>query len=968
MKKIRLFTLLTLLVTLSLLLLVGCKKEDAISSIALKDHDPNIAIEIAVGEFDYGAYTLVATYKSGNAEEIALSKDMIADTDLVKLYQEGEHDITVMYGDQKCTFKVSVKRSTFKDLSFSENNVFSYNGKAHVVEVEGNIPANAVINYVGGNSFVNVGTYDVTAIISCEGYVTERLSTTVKIEKAKYDLSGVKFEAKEFVYDGQSHSVSISGTLPEGVSSPTYFIGDKETSSAVDAGEYKVIARFANNDPNYETIPDMETTLKILPAVYTVKGVSVVFKTEDGKPIDGNTKIYDGKNVIFDLNDDSKLSKKISVLFSVLDKDGNVLSTSNKTTGIKEVGVYTVKVDFTLVDGKNYEPIAPLIATFEVLKAEHPSLAGVSFVSKQTTYNDNPQSIVIEGQLPEGVNVSYEYYLGSTLIVDNDGKPVQAVTDVGIYTVKAVFTHTDANYGKIADLSATLNIKKAEVSLALVGFAGESSVEYSGSPYQPSFTTWKEINKTDYDLLEYTAVKYYVLNVASGKYVEMDENVYPTEVGTYRAVIEVSVADDYKNNYTLSNGNEVYTITKQFEIIKIELENPIVTFTTTTSEWEYTENAQEITYTSSNCDSNFVTVSTAYYKYTASGYVAISSVPKDVGSYKFVVTVSIKDVKLTHYIFASGETSKDFSFEFEIFQKTIDVSGVNCDADEFTYNGSEQQPDLTGVPDYVNATLKLYYSGEMTPIESAVNAGNYRIEVEFAPVNSNYKLSSNGKLTFNFKISPLEIDVSNLEFDSFTFEYDEKAHKPELVEIPDHVQITYNLFLINTLSNEETYVDEAIDAGKYRYKLWLSEENSNYALIGQKSYVIDFEIKPNRIVIADIDALLHQSDFCIELPYGDGEYKYEEDDDVHKKAILAAVFGDNSSLVKIENIGSPTDVVTGKPLSNLLGDITIKDDRIYTIKCQVVVNVPDQHVFFYDNKYLTTAEITFNVKFVNNNV
>ncbi|MBQ1213435.1 MAG: hypothetical protein IIX81_00215, partial [Tidjanibacter sp.] len=38
----------------------------------------------------------------------------------------------------------------------------------------------------------------------------------------------------------------------------------------VDAGEYKVIARFANNDPNYETIPDMETALKILPAVYTV--------------------------------------------------------------------------------------------------------------------------------------------------------------------------------------------------------------------------------------------------------------------------------------------------------------------------------------------------------------------------------------------------------------------------------------------------------------------------------------------------------------------------------------------------------------------------------------------------------------------------------------------------------------------------------------------------------------------------
>ena len=481
MKKIRLFTLLSLLVTLSLLLLVGCKNEDAISSIALKDHDPDTAIEIAVGGFDYGAFTVVATYESGNTEEIALTKDMIADTDLVKLYQEGEHDITITYGDQKCTFKVSVKRSAFKDLSFSENNVFTYDGTAHVVEVEGNIPANAVINYVGGNSFVNVGTYDVTAIVSCEGYVTERLSTTVKIERAKYDMSGVKFEAKEFVYDGQSHSVSISGTLPEGVSSPTYFIGDKETSSAVDAGEYKVIAKFANSNPNYEPIPDLETTLKILPAEYTVKGVSVVFKTEDGKVIDENTKIYDGKSVLFDLNDYSKLSKKISVSFSVLDKDGNVISKSNKITNIKNAGVYTVKAEFTFADSKNYQPIAPLVCTFEVLKADYPTIEGVKLISKQATYDGNAQSIVIEGKLPEGVTVTYEYYFGHTLIVDADGNPVRSVTDAGRYTVKAIFTHKDTNRKEISPLSAVLQINQATLDTSKLGLGYSGTLVADGT-------------------------------------------------------------------------------------------------------------------------------------------------------------------------------------------------------------------------------------------------------------------------------------------------------------------------------------------------------------------------------------------------------------------------------------------------------------------------------------------------------
>ena len=474
MKKIRLFTLFSMLVTLALLVLVGCKKEDAISSIALKDHDPDTVVEIAVGELDYGAFTVVATYESGHTEEIVLTKDMIADTDLVKLYQEGEHDITVTYDDQTCTFKVSVKRSTFKDLSFSENNVFTYDGTAHVVEVEGNIPANAVIYYVGGNSFVNVGTYGVTAIVSCEGYVTERLSTTVKIERAKYDMSNVKFEAKEFVYDGQPHSVSISGTLPEGVMSPTYFIGDREASSVVDAGEYKVIAKFANSDPNYETIPDMETTLKITPAEYTVVGVSVIFKNEDGELIDGKNKIYDGTSVLFDLNDYSKLSQKISVSFSVLDQDEKELSTSNKTTGIKNVGVYTVRVDFTLADGKNYQPISPLVATFEVLKAEYPPLTGISLASKQATYDGSPQSLAIAGQLPEGVTVSYEYSKDGVPVLDSEGKPVQSVTDAGRYTVKAIFAHTDTNHKEIPPISAVLQINQATIDTSKIG------LEYSG--------------------------------------------------------------------------------------------------------------------------------------------------------------------------------------------------------------------------------------------------------------------------------------------------------------------------------------------------------------------------------------------------------------------------------------------------------------------------------------------------------
>ena len=133
MKKLRLFTLLALILMLTLLVLVGCKKENKVESIYLKDYDPNSAIETAVGSFDYGAHTLVVTYASGRTEEIALTEDMIVPEDLFKFYQEGEHSVTVSYGEQTCVFNIDVKRSTFKNLSFPENTVFTYDGKEHTV-------------------------------------------------------------------------------------------------------------------------------------------------------------------------------------------------------------------------------------------------------------------------------------------------------------------------------------------------------------------------------------------------------------------------------------------------------------------------------------------------------------------------------------------------------------------------------------------------------------------------------------------------------------------------------------------------------------------------------------------------------------------------------------------------------------------------------------------------------------------
>lgn len=538
MKKIRRFTVLALIVILSLFALFGCrKKEDKISSISLKDHDSSSVIEVALGDFDCDQYTVVVSYESGSTEEIALTEDMITETDLFKLYQIGDHEITICYGNQEYRFQVSVKRATFGALSFPENNVFTYDGKAHTVEVDGNIPANAIVTYPGGNSFVNAGTYNVTAIVSCEGYVTERLTTTVQIQRAKYDMSGVRFEGKEVVYDGNAHSLAISGTLPEGVPSPTYTINEKMASSATNVGDYTVKATFANSDPNYEPIPEMQATLKITPAEYTVKGVEIVFKNENGNLIKDASKIYDGKSVTFDLNDYSKLSKRVSVAFSVCDKDGKPISSSNVNTGILNAGVYTVKVEFVLADAKNYKPIDPIVRTFEVLKAEYPAIENIQMESSQVTYDGKEHSLAIEGVLPKDVTVSYEYYLEGVLVVDGDGKPAQSVVNAGRYTVKAVFSHTDSNRKEIEPLSATLNVKQANIDPLTVGFEYQETWVYDGAPKSVAITRKPEHLAISFE---------YYLNGVLVKNADGTPATAVTEVGDYTVTVITNVTN---NNY-----------------------------------------------------------------------------------------------------------------------------------------------------------------------------------------------------------------------------------------------------------------------------------------------------------------------------------------------------------------------------------------------------------------------------------
>ena len=686
MKKIRLFTLLILTLALAALLLSGCKKQDKVSAIALKDHTSEDVIEMKLGNFDFGAYSLTVSYESGSTEEIALAEEMINSSDAVKFYQEGEHEITVSYGGAACTFKISVKRASFDYLRFPENNVFTYDGTTHTVEVVGNIPANATVIYPAGNTFVNAGTYNVTAVVTCDGFVTERLSTTVTVKCAKHDMSDVRFEEREFVYDGKAHTAQITGTLPKGVSAPTYSINGTVNGTAIDVGMYVVVATFSNPDPNYEPIPPMQTLLKITPADYDLPELDIVFHNETGEMLSTSSKVYDGKKVVFSINEPSIIGKDISVSYTVTDENGKPIvdHNGNGVMAFENAGVYTVQADIFILDEKNYNKIAPIVRTFKINKAKY-DLSVFDFDSKLVIYDGNAHNIIVK--IPEGHDVqpediTYEYRLNGEMYVSGNNV---GISEAGEYTVTAMIAVKNPNYEqiKLDDMpTAALKIEKKTIDTSAVGFEGISHREYDGTVYTPSFNVLYDGEGVESDLILYADREYFKRN-ESGVFEKVDVNE-TKNVGFYKCTLAVSVKD--KNNYTLEGDASEMIFSFEFEVYQKDIDIPEISFENV-EEFVYNGTAQvpDAVYDSSD----FWTVKISYAKVIGMGMsnnfemLPEGEVPVDAGAYVIIATVSVNDP--VNYIFSSGSSSAEFTCEFAIDKIKIDASKLFEDNVAYTY-------------------------------------------------------------------------------------------------------------------------------------------------------------------------------------------------------------------------------------------------------------------------------------------
>lgn len=345
-----------------LLLFAGCTEESSVQSIALKKYSAEAPLEISIGEFPYEAQTLVITHDNGEKQEIVLTEDMISETDKLKFYQEGQANVTISYEGVTTQIAINVSRKVFDDSVQLPSVTKTYTGEEFKVEVEGKVPSGAKIIYPQGNTFTNVGAYDITAIVQCDGYVSKTLTSRIIVEKADYDLSNALMLDKTVVYNREEHAIALQGkqalidVLPAGVNvsytvqkthdgtgavvEQQSFTGNK----AVEAGTYKVTAHFSGDDFNYNPIADCSATLTIERAKLDMSNVVFEDLTVD----------YIGEAYALAINPDSNLNSDIEISYEikkVRTEEGVDVSEQNKFTignSATEAGVYLVRANFVV--------------------------------------------------------------------------------------------------------------------------------------------------------------------------------------------------------------------------------------------------------------------------------------------------------------------------------------------------------------------------------------------------------------------------------------------------------------------------------------------------------------------------------------------------------------------------------------------------------------------------------------------
>ncbi len=415
---------------ISILGLSGCGVK-LIQRIEVKD---DIVYETEIGELDCSAISLIAYFSDGSYEEVPVTEDMILGSEIIKLYKEGEQTLTLVYHDLACKLKINVKRKDISSgISFEEDvKTVVYDGKSHTIPLVGDIPEQATVEYPNGNAFVNAGTHTIVAKVTCDGYEDCTVSSTLIIEKADYDISGVVAEDAEFIYNGAYKSV-VPQNVPSDIKTViTYYTknGLTKVDPPIKSGEYIERIRFICTNSNYNEIPYKDVNLTIYNATYDVSLVR--FESTDVT--------YDATSHFLKILNPTSIPEGVSVKYryyyfpidSEIDLKKVELKNENLVENPTLAGNYVARAIFES-ENENYDKIEDMLALLTI-KREEINLGYMVLDSGYTSYDGTGKSLEFYGEFTSPYIKTKTYYNG----VETD-----SVVRAGIYDVRVEFIYEE---------------------------------------------------------------------------------------------------------------------------------------------------------------------------------------------------------------------------------------------------------------------------------------------------------------------------------------------------------------------------------------------------------------------------------------------------------------------------------------------------------------------------------------------
>lgn len=165
MKKI-----ISILIIFLSITLFSCQKETTI------DFEIKTPESVLLGDNSYSGFSLSLT----NGETISLEDSMFLDGTELFPYKEGKQTIKIKYQKITKTAEVNVVRRDFENVLLNDLEV-KYTGEFISLTVSGDLPVDASVYYGEGNSFKEIGEYEITCVISHPYYNTLTLSAKLKI-------------------------------------------------------------------------------------------------------------------------------------------------------------------------------------------------------------------------------------------------------------------------------------------------------------------------------------------------------------------------------------------------------------------------------------------------------------------------------------------------------------------------------------------------------------------------------------------------------------------------------------------------------------------------------------------------------------------------------------------------------------------------------------------------------------------